>query len=368
MFNCPKSITHGFSPLAQAICSTPFFLCSLILAVFVSAFAHHAQADEHSPLAEVAHWLDRMDQALMQAHYEGELVFRANGQERRISVQEAWFDGQRYLRLRQQGDRATEIIRRGHEFVCLHPEFEADGMQQLPGPGGVHLGQLAKQLNGLARYYQFSILDAGPVAGRATVAIDMKAKDAYRFHHRLWLDEQTALVLKSAVSSDQQKILEQFEFLLFNPDVNLTRQDFEPPADIEKLFTTKTTKTPRIAPVQPQWRLGWVPPGFTVTQHRVRKLRGSMPALESIMYSDGIAAFTVFVELQALNASPVSQLTSPSDAPATLPNVRQGATLTHSRVFSQDKPKQHAVTTVVGDIPYQSAHKILMHFQSAVMP
>lgn len=361
MLNCPKSNKHVLAHILQGLRPVCAFLFSFSLTFSV------AHADEHSPLAEVAHWLNKMDQALMQAHYEGELVFRADGQERRVFVQEAWFDAQRYLRLRQQGSMPTEIIRRGNEFICLHPEFEADGVQQVPGPGGAHLSQLAKKLDALAGYYQFRRIDSKPIAGRATVAIDVQAKDAYRYHHRIWLDEQTALVLKSTVRNTDEEILEQFEFLTFNPDVQLTPKDFEPPAEIETLFTAKETKTPRSAPIKVQWQLGWVPPGFAPAERQVRKIRGAMPALESVMFSDGVAAFTVFVERRRPADSP----TSVAVAPVVLPNVRQGATLTHSRPVVGGESiagQHHVVATVVGDIPYQSAQRILKHFQDALSP
>jgi hypothetical protein len=135
-------------------------------------------------LGEVSRWLDKMGRALMQARYAGELEYRTDGTTKRIHVQESWFGGVRHLRMRQRGGGA-EIIRRGKEIICLHPGTEADGLRQVSESSGDHLSELASKVKNLTVHYKFQRVASSPVAGRPTVSIDMKAKDAYRFHHRV---------------------------------------------------------------------------------------------------------------------------------------------------------------------------------------
>jgi sigma-E factor negative regulatory protein RseB len=325
-------------------------------------------------VAEVFQWLSKMERALLQAHYEGVLVFRTDDKESKIFVREAWFEGQRFLRMRQQdtvrgyqeGELVQpEIIWRGKQIIRLYPQFEAEGFRQVSESGGGHLSRMANKIQDLAKYYRVRRVSGDRVAGRSTVAIDLRARDVHRFHHKFWLDEQTALLLRSSVYDADDTILEQLEFLSFNPEVTLRPSDFEPPAAAEPLFAGSADRLEDVPVTTVQWRLGWVPPGFVPLQHRMRNLRVQSPNLESVLFSDGLAAFTIFVERHRLGSSAAEVV-----SPVLLPTVRQGATVAHSRFFAPPVPalQRTLVATVVGDIPAKSAQRILKSFRDASEP
>jgi sigma-E factor negative regulatory protein RseB len=57
-----------------------------------------------------------------------------------------------------------------------------------------------------------------------------------------------------------------------------------------------TPATDTAESTQEGWKVQWVPPGFSLRQHKVQRLAASDQPVEHIVYSDGLATISVFVE------------------------------------------------------------------------
>src|SRR5690606_24114323 len=177
------------------------------------------------------------------------------------------------------------------------------------------------------------------VAGRDGVRIDVEPLDSHRFGYSLWLDETSGVLLKSQTNPAEGDPLEVFEFVsvdignpvplsAFEPDARLLESAIElapPPAVAETVADTG-------------WETRWLPEGFRQAGRATSRL--DKPERSARVFTDGLAAFTVFFE----PGRPKVQETTRA----------HGATVAVNRSLADGK----AMVTVVGEIPLATASRI----------
>lgn len=298
-------------------------------------------------------WLAGMITAGQQAHYTGRSIYMAGSADViSLEVRHAVFDGEAWERIIHLSDQQAEILRRGRKVSCLHPNNKTE----------FSLGQLSSSLQNpfmrenfaLPAHYRLVKGGASRVAGRNVWQLDVLPEDRLRYGYRLWLDKETGLLLKSVTLDQRGNALELFEFVQIDLDTTLTKADFEPgealkqatrppngaaaPASESAAQDTAENKD-RGWPVN--WRLAWLPKGFAAANNEMRPLAGGPAA--SQVYSDGLAAFTVFLE-------PMVQETAPEGSQT------HGATLAVSRQLSRGEDRY--LVTIVGEIPMETALQV----------
>ncbi|MFE8072612.1 MucB/RseB C-terminal domain-containing protein [Marinobacteraceae bacterium S3BR75-40.1] len=286
-------------------------------------------------------WLKQLEPALDQTSYRGVFIYSRGGAVSAMRIVHDYENGRVYERLIRQDGAGSEIVRKGNDVVCL-----------LPDSGGLKLhAQLPttpfsqtfrNRERPLSRWYQSRLLPEDRVAGHTTVVVALQAKDAYRYSHRLWLEANTGLLVKSQVRSANDDILEHFQFtqLEITDDIKADELDLPKNKQARSAIELDTKPLTSQRPT-PDWSLSWLPEGFEVAAPSQDK-RGYA------VYSDGLASFSVFVDREEGTAMPegVSRL---------------GATTVFLRRFEHDgKPYRLAV---IGEIPPKTAMQVAQHVQ-----
>ena len=89
---------------------------------------------------------------------------------------------------------------------------------------------------------------------------------------------------------------------------------------------------------------GWLPPGFRFAAADIRRVPSSLRAVNTLMYTDGLAAFSLFIE--GMPESGAAEMVS-----------RNGATVAVTHLISGAENEPHLVT-LVGEIPVPTAQRI----------
>src|SRR5690554_2820053 len=141
-------------------------------------------------------------------------------------------------------------------------------------------GEAVASPAGVARhveeYYRLATGSDDRIANRSAVRLDIQPLDGMRFGHRLWLDTQTALVLKRELIDERGRVVETFQ---------LTELEALRLHDGEVLLDPA-----RALPEQPWWP-GWLPSGF-IGQPVDPPGRNDAHRI----YSDGLSTLSLFVE------------------------------------------------------------------------
>jgi sigma-E factor negative regulatory protein RseB len=301
--------------------------------VLIAAWAGLAQA-QSSP--EALAWLRKIYQATHDLSYTGTFVYQQgnHSETSRITrLADAKGDTEK---LEVLDGVPREIVRTNDAVRCYLPESRTVKVDRRSNRRGFPT-LLQGEIGALADNYTVTKGDSGRVAGYACDAIVLTPRDSLRYGYRLCADATTGMLLKAVTIDDRGETVEQFTFTKLSIG-SVSRDKVRPPA------TRKWhVEDAEVAPVNLE-QAGWITdadlPGFRKVVEVTRTLHKSRP-VEQVVYSDGLAAISVFIEPLA-----------PGDKPVQTGLASVGAINIYTREVAN-----HLVT-VVGEAPAASVQRI----------
>lgn len=189
--------------------------------------------------------------------------------------------------------------------------------------------------------YDFIEMGRDRIADRIAKVIRIVPNDDFRYQYRLWIDEQSKLLLKSELSDRNGTVLELFkvQYLALNDDlldmVQVIRSLTLPPLIVNSANI--------LTEQQLSWRPKWLPKGFKLRSVGKQQLP-SGEEVDSQIYSDGIFSFTLY--LAESQGSPLSE------------HFWQDGKTT---LYTQSIENQDLV--IIGEIPLATARHILQEIE-----
>jgi sigma-E factor negative regulatory protein RseB len=312
-----------------------------VLAVLVALAPLQVAAGE--PDARV--WLDDMNQAFSDLSYDGVFSFYSGSDLAALRVVHMVIDGEQRERLVHLNGAPREIIRRGEEVACIL--MPGDELLELNIPKGPFARAFVRRYDRISDNYGFAFFGEDRIAGRDAVRLAVMPLDQDRFGYRLWLDRDTRLLLRSELVDHEGNRLEIFQFNTLKLGDEVRPEALEPSVKQGEIRDhLQLASRPAIPVTEPDvhWSTGWLPPGFSMTAADVRQHPETASPISTMMYSDGLAAFSVFIE----DVPPTG---------ATDMVTRNGATVAVTHLTEGPEQKEHLVT-VVGELPTATARRI----------
>jgi sigma-E factor negative regulatory protein RseB len=238
---------------------------------------------------DAANLLMRMSAAVRALDYQGSFIYEHDA---RIDAMRIFHAAGGRERLVGLNGLRSEVVRDGNTITCLQSGAPT---VLLPNRGGTGLLPLVPDTGGraFARYYTLDLGKEDRVAGYRARIVDILPRDEYRYGYRLWLEEGSFLLLRSAVVDAKRRPVEQFMFVAL--DIGVAPKESDLVASGEAGVSAPPVEVPLGA--LPQWRIADPPPGF----HFVRAQRPAHGAAEAEhqMYTDGVANVSVYIEPRA---------------------------------------------------------------------
>jgi sigma-E factor negative regulatory protein RseB len=306
-------------------------LVSLLLGGWCVAPAYAGEAQD---------WLNRLSQAEQQQSFQGTFVYERNGS---FSTHNIWHrvqDGKVRERLLQLDGSAQEVMRIDGHTQCVSGTLIA-GLGNAPDGTARTLDPQK-----LKNWYDLAVIGKSRVAGRQAVIVALTPKDQHRYGFELHLDKETGLPLKSLLLNDKGQLLERFQFTRLNTS-EPSEGDLQASVECKAVIQDSNKATA----VKTTWHSDWLPPGFELTSSVARNDPDTKIQVNSLMYDDGLARFSVFLE--PLNG-----------ATATDTRTQLGPTAAVSRRLTT--PQGEMMVTVVGEIPIGTAERIALSMRSDV--
>jgi len=281
--------------------------------------------------------LQRIANAAHQLNYSGSFVYQ-HGQSMETSHVTHMKDARgEYEKLVMMDGHRRQVFRDNDEVYC----FLADDktvMVDKRHSKRTFPALLSTQLADLNEHYDIKFGGQERVAGRDSQVIVLTPKDAYRYGHRLWADKQTGLLLKASIWNDQNAMVDQFFFSDIKIGGAIDRKEVKPRLQGKKLVRSTSENMDEAVPIDPGWDISAPPPGFKHMMAIKRVLPGAHMPVNHIVFSDGLAAVSVFIE-------PASGKTVPGLS-------SQGAVHVYTRIVAD-----HQIT-VLGEVPTATVIKI----------
>jgi sigma-E factor negative regulatory protein RseB len=261
--------------------------CLLLSAVFAAD-----ETDGHA-------WLERMTRSLATRNYDGRFLRLGNGHTENMRIVHRVVDGVTTERLVSLDGSAREVVRTASEVMCYLPDQRTVLVEPRTDRDSL-LNTVPNYNVGLKSNYVVTSPASGRVMGRSARLVTVEPRDEYRYGYRLWLDQESAMPLKSELCDAQGRTIEQVVFSDLQLPPTIADEMLQPSMSTEG-FRWVRQERPRVVPPQTG---GWVvvhpPQGFRLTITRIQTIAGS--PVRHLVFSDGLASVSVFIESRPTSA------------------------------------------------------------------
>jgi len=145
--------------------------------------------------------------------------------------------------------------------------------------------------------YDFKFIPEGRIAGLNTERIDIIPRDKYRYGYRLWLHDDSKLLLRSDLVGGDGELLEQAMFVEVHIVDSIPDSMLQPVTNNENFDWYREQNQLSMPPmIESHWNLGPLPPGFEVTGRYHHPLSEASEPAEHLVVSDGMASVSVYIE------------------------------------------------------------------------
>lgn len=239
--------------------------------------------------------LARMQHASQNLDYDGVFVYQRGDQLDSLRIVHKAGAGGVRERLVSLNGAPREIIRNDREVHCFLPDENAVLIEHRRADNRSFPALLPESVALLKRNYRIRIGKEGRVAGRTVRAVLIKPRDDLRYGYQLWADSVTGLLLKAVLVDEHGAMLEQYMFTQINIGRPIAEGDLRPQTPAGKFI--RQPPDPAGAENMPRgWDVAELPAGFSLTARLSRPRRASRLPMEHLVYSDGLAVVSVFIE------------------------------------------------------------------------
>ena len=309
-----------------------------LLAAVPSAFADPLWQDE-------LNWLKTMAFAAHQTDYSGIFVYQyGNHVETSHITHIVDHDGE-HGRLEGLDGARREIIRNNDQVWCYLGDRkirveERQGGRKFPAI-------LPEQLSLLNENYLIKQTEEGRIAGFHAHAVIFKPRDILRYTHKMWAHNDSGLLLKAEVLDENDRVVEQSTFIQLTIGGKIDRSWIEANKPDDVILAHKVS--PKAEPLvnASGWQVDMLPPGFKKITEMRRPLRGKKMPVIQMVFSDGLASISVFIETIYGDQDEHTGLSS------------QGAIQVYSKVSGE------YLLTVVGEVPPRTVMQVAESVRSS---
>jgi sigma-E factor negative regulatory protein RseB len=279
-----------------------------------------------------------MGRAVAELNYRGTFVHVLGGTAETLQIVHRNADGQTGERILSLDGAGREIVRQGARVQGIFPDQRVVLFETRSDESSL-VSALPASSADLEPHYDIQLKGDARVADRAVQMLEIKPRDEFRYGYMLWLDQETAMPLQSQLIDDQGSVVEQILFTDIEVPAEIPATALEPTIDTSG-FTT--LRAPEAAPLAAEipWRAAALPGGFKLSVATQSQIAGSDKPVEHLVYSDGLATVSVFIE------DPSTQ----AEVGEGFSNV--GSTNAYSLTLSGRK------VTAVGEVPRQTVRSI----------
>jgi sigma-E factor negative regulatory protein RseB len=309
--------------------------CSVALAAALVPFGSQAQHD-----LDANGWLKKIYRATHTLSYAGTFVYQQGERSEASRVTRHVDASGDYEKLVSLDGAPREVVRFKDEVKCYLPESQTVKIDKRSGARSFP-ALLPAQISGLAENYNIATRGTSRIANFECQEIVLTPKDALRYGYQLWADKASGMLVKARVFDEKGETVELFTFTELSIGRGPVREKRR--ASIEARSKDWRVEQSAVTPANlaaAGWTIRADIPGFHKVVEVTRTLSPSRP-VGQLVYSDGLAAVSVFIEPLAGRSEPVQ---------AGLSSI--GAVNIYSREVAN-----HAVT-VVGEAPAASVRRI----------
>jgi sigma-E factor negative regulatory protein RseB len=259
------------------------------LAAACALVAGLAQAQAPSPQA--LDWLRKIQDATHRLSYSGTFVYQHGGRSETSRITRYAGPAGDIEKVEVMDGVPRELVRTRDTVKCYLPDSKVVKVERRTGERDFP-ALLPDAVALLQQHYDIALGDTRRIAGFECRAVVLTPKDNLRYGYRLYADQQSGMLMKAVTFDSSGHDVEQFTFTQLAVG-HVTREMVKPRHPATNAWRIED------AGAVPASLQGWVLasdlPGFRKIVELKRRLGDSRP-VGQLVYSDGLAAVSVFIE------------------------------------------------------------------------
>ena len=285
-------------------------------------------------------WLQRAVQASRNVSYAGTYVHTNGDRISTVRVTHVNSNGEEHERIEALDGPPYEIVRRNDEMFCYFPDAKTVRLDRrvnarfFPSLFRADAGVIAAS-------YDVKLGKTERVLGYECQWIDLDPRDNLRFRERVCAEAGSGLVMRARTLGDAGQVLEQYTFTDLRMGPQVARGDVKSIFEARvKQWITDAQPREEARGVDTGWMVHNPPAGFRKAAELRRTLPGRGQPVSQLIYSDGLASLSVFVEA------------NPSPGRTAEASTEDGTTTFFVR------PMGDQLVTVLGEVPLVAAQQV----------
>ena len=290
-------------------------------------------------------WLKRAVQASRNVSYAGTFVHTNGDRISTIRVTHVMNGGDEHERIEALDGSPYEIVRRNEEMFCYFPDAKTVRLDRRVN-ARFFPSLFRASADVIAASYDVRLGKTERVLGYECQWLRLEPRDAQRYSQAVCAEVGTGLVVRAKTYNEQKQVIEQYTFTELRMGPQAARND------LRSLFRARNRQW--ISDGQPRdeaiatdsgWIVQKLPVGFQKIAELKRSLPGRPSPVAQLVYTDGLATLSVFVEP---NATPPRAAEAGSEDGTTTFFVR---------------PIGEHVVSVLGEVPPATAQQVARSVQ-----
>ena len=241
---------------------------------------------------EAQAWLEKIHRATMQLSYRGTFVYQHAGHTETSRITRFTDRHGDIEKLEVLDGVPREILRTRDAVKCYLPESHTLRIDRR-GARRAFPRLLPADLGELAASYELSLGSVGRIAGFDCQEVLLKPRDDMRYGYQLCADTKTGMLLKARIVDAKGDTVEQFSFTQLSIG-GVTRDQVRARHTTAKWHVEDADAEPADFEAH-GWTFGGGVPGFRKVAEVQRRIRSSR-SVGQVVYSDGLAAVSLFIE------------------------------------------------------------------------
>ena len=290
--------------------------------------------------ADAFDWLMKISKAAADVNFAGTLVYASNGEIKVMEVARRIQDGVTQERIYSLNGEPREIIRDKDKVWCYIPDqnMVVHDYRQVTKSGFPRI--LPDNLDQLRKNYGFEEGEEERIADRMAITIKVTPDDAWRYGYILWADQQSGLLLRSDLISQDDEVIERYLFANIEINGFISDARLAPVNSAEKLQLFGNPEPMPESFESSDWSVTELPEGYQLNNHVRRMSPMGEGEIEHFVYSDGLSSLSVFIRETSQDQGEMPGLS------------RMGA------VHAYRTRIGHHLVTVMGEVPAETVKAV----------
>ena len=243
-------------------------------------------------------WVQKMSDSMRNLSYEGNFVYMYDNQLESMQISHVKDGAGEKERLISLNGEAREVIRDNQNLTCIWPSSRKV-IVDVSRKNNFSPIFIPDDIARLEKYYDMTLLGKDRIADMDTVVVHISPKDEFRYGLKFWINAQNGLMMKSSLINEDNEEVEQVMFTrlqVLDPTKSVNLEQVTKIDDNFTLIRFHSGDSSEIFTADQSWRLDKLPGGFWKESVVKRKISGTDFFVQQMVYTDGLASLSVFIE------------------------------------------------------------------------